>query len=124
MPLRVSGEVIPKPKGQIVLRGNVTTGVGFAVVGDCTRTPASGKVFYIAKIALSCDEDAVAIITFGGTVISIEYKISAKIPVTDWFAWQEKKAVGDGSKALRIEGKYPSGGAAGDLHAELVGEEV
>lgn len=124
MGLTVHGEVVPKPKGEVVLRGNVTTGASFAVVGTCTRTPASGKIFHVAKIALSCDQDAVAKITFGGTDISIEYKISAKIPVTDWFAWQEKKVKGDGSKALRIEGKYPSGGAAGDLHAELVGEEV
>lgn len=125
MPLHVGGEVVPKPKGNTVLRGSVTTGSSFAVVGNCTRTIANEKRFEITKIALSCDQDAVAKITFPtGTDISIEYKISAKIPVTDWFAKGEKICVGDGTKVLRVEGKYPSGGSAGDLHSELVGEEV
>jgi len=124
MGLSLGQAVSVKPAGGVVLRGSVTTGATFAVVGTCTRTPASGKVFQITKIALSCDQDAVAKITFGGSDISIEYKISAKIPTTDWFAAGEKQCVGDGTKALRIEGKYPTGGVAGDLHAELVGEEL
>jgi len=120
-----SPEVIPRPKGDTVLRGSVTTGDSFAVVGDCTRTIPNGKRFEIAKLALSCDQDAVAKIVFPvGTDISIEYKISANVPVTDWFPFDDKKCVGDGTKVLRVEGKYPSGGEAGDLHAELVGEEV
>jgi len=125
MPLHMQAEVVPRPKGEKVLRGSVTTGATFAVVGNCTRTIPSGKVFHVTKIALSCDQDAVAKIVFPvGTDISIEYKISGKIPITDWFSKGEKICVGDGSKVLRVEGKYPTGGVAGDLHAELVGEEL
>lgn len=125
MPLAVQAEVVPRPRGDVTLRGNVTTGAGYAVVGTCTRTIAAGKVFQPAKLTLSCDQDAVAKIVFPvGTDISVEYKIAAKVPLTDWFAKGEKQCVGDGSKAMRVEGKYPSGGSAGDLYAELVGEEV
>ena len=125
MPLNMQAEVVPRPKGEKVLRGSVTTGASFAVVGTCTRTIPSGKVFHVTKIALSCDKDVVAKIVFPvGTDISIEYKMSANIPMTDWFSKGEKVCVGDGSKVLRVEGKYPSGGSAGDLQAELVGEEV
>jgi len=125
MPLHMQAEVIPRPKGEKTLRGSVTTGATFAVVGNCTRTIPNGKVFHVAKLALSCDQDAVAKIVFPvGTDISIEYKISGKVPVTDWFSKGEKICVGDGSKALRVEGKYPTAGVAGDLHAELTGEEV
>jgi len=124
MGLTLQGTVSVKPAGGVSLRGNVTTGASFAVVGNCKRTVTSGKMFFITKIALSCDEDAVAKITFGGSDISIEYKIIGKIPITDWFAAGEKQCLGDGTKVLQIEGKYPTGGTAGDLHAELVGEEA
>ena len=118
-------EVVPLPKGGVTLRGSVTTGADFAVVGTCTKVVTEGKIFHVAKLVLCCDKDAVAKIVFPvGTDISVEYKISANIPVTDWFAFNDKKCIGDGSKVLRVEGKYPVGGEAGDLHAELVGEEV
>lgn len=116
-------DVIPRPKGDVTLRGSATTTSDFAVVGDCKRVIDQGKTFEIAKIALSCDEDIVGKITFGGEDISIEYKVVGRVPITDWFPKDDKVCVGDGTKELRVEGKYPSGGAAGDLHAELVGEE-
>jgi len=124
MPLHIQGEVVPLPKGQKVLRGSMATDADYAVVGDCYREIPNGKTFKITKIALSCDQDAIAKITYGDEDISIEYVITAKIPVTDWFAENEKAAVGDGTKTLQIEGKYPSGGSTGTLGAELIGQEV
>ena len=120
----MQAEVIPRPKGDKILRGSATTGATYAVVGNCKRTVTNGKTFNVAKIAISCASDVVAKITFGGTDISIEYTISSKIPMTDWFAQGDKQAVGDGSKVLQIEAKYPSGGSGDTVYAELTGEEV
>lgn len=120
----MTAEVVPRPKVTRTLKGNVTTGASFAVVGNATYTVPDGKVAQLAKLTLSCDQDAVAKITFPtGTDLTIEYKVSAKSPTEFWFAQQEKVCVGDGSKVLRVEGKYPTGGSAGDLHADLGIEE-
>jgi len=124
MPLHMQAEVVPRPKGEKVLRGSMTTGATYAVVGDCTRVIPSGKVFHITKIAVTSAEDAMVKITFGGSDISLEYTITGKLPLTDWFAKGEKVCVGDGIKTLQVEAKYPTGGAAGALGTELVGEEV
>jgi len=120
----MQAEVVPRPKGEKVLRGSVTTGASYAVVGNCKRTVPNGKTFNVTKIATSCLSDAMVKITFGGSDISIEYPISSKIALMDWFSFGEKQAVGDGSKVLQVEAKYPSGGSADTVYAELVGEEV
>jgi hypothetical protein len=124
MPLHTQAEIIPRPKGDKVLRGSATTTASYAVVGNCKRTVTNGKTFNVAKIAISCVSDAVAKITFGGSDISIEYAISGKIPLTDWFSQGEMQAIGDGSKVLQVEAKYPSGGSADTVYATLAGEEV
>jgi len=124
MPLQLQGEVIPRPKGDKVHRGSATTGSSYAVVGNCKRTVTNGKTFNVAKITISCLSDVVAKITFGGSDISTEYNVSGKVPLTDWFAYGDKQAVGDGSKVLQVEAKYPSGGSADTVYAELAGEEV
>jgi len=120
----MQGEVVPRPKGEKVLRGSATTTEEYCEIGDCKRTVTNGKTFNVAKIVISCLSDVVAKITFGNTDISTEYNISGKVPFTDWFAQGEKQAVGDGSKVLQVEAKYPSGGSPDTVYAELTGEEV
>jgi len=124
MPLQTQAEVIPRPKGTTVLKGSATTGSSYAAVGDCKRTIPNGKTFNATKIIVSCPSDAVAKITFGGSNISVEYTISGKIPLTDWFSQGEMQAIGDGSKVLQVEAKYPTGGSTDTVNAALIGEEV
>lgn len=119
-----AGAVIARPIGKTRAKGSVTTTDTFATVTGCTITVTKDKTFHPAKVIFSCDQDAVAIIRWNGTQISPEYKMSAKLPVTDWFPWDWYRCEGDGSKAIDVQAKYPSGGAAGDFHAEICGEEV
>lgn len=119
-------DVIPRPKGTITVKGSVATGASYADVGDCKRTVTKDKTFQPTKITVSCSEDAVVKIVFGTTDISIEYTVMGKLPFTDWFPleWNRDNLKGDGSKQIKIQAKYPSGGATATLYAELSGEEV
>ena len=80
--------------------------------------------YMLTKILVSCPEDVMYRIRFGGTVKSAEVYVTGGIPFTDWFPWGWAKMWGDGEKTIDIQVKYPSGGAAATCHAELVGEYV
>jgi len=117
--------VVPRPVGRIVAKGSVTTGASYANVGDCAYTVTKDKTFKLAKISVSCSEDVMVKVVFGSDDLSIEYYVMAKLPFTDWFppGWQCGELRGDGSKQIKIQAKYPSGGAAATCYAELDGEE-
>jgi hypothetical protein len=118
--------VVVRPKGDILVKGSVTTTASYADVGDCARKVTKDKIFQLAKITVSCPEDVMVKVVFGTTDISVEYYVMAKLPFTDWFpeGWNRDKLRGDGTKQIKIQAKYPSGGAAATVFAELAGEEV
>jgi len=115
-------EIIPRPKGGILEKGSVTTTATYQTVA--TRTVTNGLQFQLAKIIVSCDQDVLYKLRWAGSDISAEVYVMAKVPFTDWFPWDYKEMIGDGSKAFDIQVKYPSGGSAGTCYAEIVGEEV
>jgi len=55
--------------------------------------------------------------------MSVEYYVMGKLPFTDWFPWGWQPCEGDGAKKFELQVKYPSGGTAGTVHAEICGEE-
>jgi len=115
-------EIIPRPKGGILAKGSVTTTASYQTVAS--RTVTNGATFQLAKIIVSCDQDVMYRLRWGGTVISAEVYVYGKIPFTDWFPWNYYTMEGDGTKAFDIQVKYPSGGSAATCHVEIVGEEV
>ena len=119
-------DVYPKPKGTITVNGSVATGTEYADVGDCKHIVTEDKVFKLAKITVSCPEDVMVKVVFGEADISIEYHVMAKLPFTDWFPfeWNKSNLKGDGTKEIKIQAKYPAGGSATTVFAELSGEEA
>jgi len=115
-------EVIAKPKGKTKAKGSVTTTSTYQTVAEITVT--NGKTFHLAKLTVSCSEDVMVKIRWDGTDISIEYYVMAKLPFTDWFPWDWHPCEGDGTKKIDVQAKYPSGGVAAMVFAELSGEEV
>jgi len=117
--------VVPRPIGSITVKGSVTTTDTYQDVGNCKYTVTKDKIFKLAKITVSCSEDVMVKVVFGDTDISIEYYVMAKLPFTDWFpeGYNRDNLKGDGSKQIKIQAKYPSGGAAATVYAELSGEE-
>jgi len=116
------GGVIPRPKGGIIKKGNITTGASYATVASHTVT--NGKTFQLAKILISCDQDVMFKIRWAGSDLGIEVYVAAKTPYPDWFPWDYSTMVGGGGKAIDIQAKYPTGGSAGACYAEIDGEEV
>lgn len=120
------GTVTARPKGDITVKGSVTTTDEYQDVGDCKHTVTKDKTFSLAKITVSCPEDVMVKVVFGDTDITIEYYVMAKLPFTDWMpmGYRKELLLGDGSKQIKIQAKYPSGGAAATVFAEFSGEEV
>lgn len=115
-------EVIAKPKGKIKAKGSVTTTSTYQTVAEITVT--KDKTFHLAKLTVSCSEDVMVKIRWDGTDISIEYYVMAKLPFTDWFPWDYHAMLGDGTKKVDVQAKYPSGGTAATVYCEICGEEV
>lgn len=114
------GPVIPRPKGGVSEKGTATTTATYATVVEYAVT--NGKAFQLAKITVACKENTWIKIRWNSADISIEYLVSGAVPFTDWFPWDWKTISGDGAKKIDIQAKYDS--AAGDVYAEIVGEEV
>ena len=121
-PGTLQAEVIARPKGGILEKNSVTTTDTYATVA--TRTVTDGKTFQLAKVLVSCPEDVMFKIRWDGDDIGAEVYVTGGIPFTDWFPWDYYEMAGDGAKAVDIQVKYPTDGAAATCHAELVGEEV
>jgi len=126
VPRVLQGEMIARPMGfemdGFPKKGNVTTTDTYATVVEY-QVPANYK-YMLSKILVSCPEDVMYRIRWGGTVKSAEVYVTGGIPFTDWFPWGYIKMWGDGTDKIDIQVKYPSGGAAADCHAEIVGEYV
>jgi len=116
-------EVIARPKGKTKAKGSVTTTDTYQTVTDCEIAVTANKTFHLAKLTISCSEDAMVKIRWDGTDISTEYYVMAKLPFTDWFPWDWNPCEGDGTKKIDVQAKYPSGGTPATLFAELSGEE-
>jgi len=119
-------EVIPKPKGDKGAKnttGYATTS-SYATVTGAEYTITKDKTFHLAKLVVSCDQDVLVKLRFDGTDQTIEYYVSGKLPTEFWYAWGEKSFLGDGTKKIDVQAKYPTGGATGTLWVEFRGEEV
>jgi len=114
--------VIPRPMGGVQEKGTVTTTDTFQTVAS--KVVSTGKKFQLAKILVGCSEDVEFQLRWDGSVVCGPVTLSGKIPFTDWFPWNYKEMIGDGSKAVDIQARYPSGGSAGSCYGEIVGEEV
>lgn len=115
-------EVVPLPKGGIIVKGSVTTTDTYQTIASYTVT--SLKTFKLTKILVSCDQDVMYQLRWAGIAISAEVLVMAKIPFTDWFPYDYYTMLGDGLKEVDIQVKYPSGGSAGTCHAEILGQEM
>jgi hypothetical protein len=114
-------EVIARPTGGVHEFGSVVTTSAWASV--CSHVVSDGAAFQLAKTLVSCDEDVLYRILWDGVAVSPEILVPAKTPFPDWYPWDWEDMVGDGSAAIVIQAKYPSGGFAGTCNAEIVGEE-
>ena len=119
-----SSEVIPKPKGDKKAKGSATTTDTYATITGCEITVTKDKTFQLAKIVVSCPEDVMVKIRWDDNDIGPEYYVMAKLPFTDWFPWDWNPCLGDGTKKLDVQAKYPAGGAAATVQAEISGEEA
>jgi len=115
-------EAVPRPKGGVLAKGNVTTTSSYQTIAS--RTVTNGETFQLAKILISCTQGVQYKLRWNGTDISAEVIVPANVPWTDWFPWDYYNMEGDGAKIFDIQVKYPTDGAAGTCHAEIVGEEV
>ncbi len=126
VPRALQGEMIARPMGFEMdgypKKGSVLTGADWAMVVEYL-VPENYK-YMLSKILVSCPEDVMYRIRWGGTVKSAEVYVTGGIPFTDWFPWGYIKMWGDGVKKIDIQVKYPAGGAAATCHAELIGEYV
>ena len=121
--------VVPKPTGPIVAKGSLASPTtDYATVAKYVVTDK--KRFQLAKIAVSCAEDIIVQLFWGGEALSIPYYVMAKLPFTDWFpidyymVTHEEYLKGNGKSELELKAKIPSGGTASEVNAEIVGEEV
>jgi len=114
--------VIPKPTGEKSAKGSISTTDSYQTV--CELTVTRDKTFHPCKLTVSCDQDVMVKIRFDGEDISIEYYVTAGLPFTDWYPWDWNPCVGDGTKKVDVQAKYPTGGSAGTCYAEICGEEV
>jgi len=127
-------EVTPRPKGDIVLTGDVSTSSSWqnisGTIGSIVRTVTSGKIFHPASIFASCDQDVQVRVIFDTQIIFPPTIISLKNPFSHWFPMGFAEGVisggiyGDGTKQLKMQAQYPSGGSAGTIYAQICGEEV
>jgi hypothetical protein len=114
-------EAIPKPSATTKANGSAVTTASYATIVEITVT--KDKTFHLAKVVVSCSEDVMFKLLWGGEDVSIEYYVMGKLPFTDWFPWGWQPCEGDGVKKFKLQAKYPSGGTAGTVHAEICGEE-
>jgi len=127
-------EVTPRPKGDIVLTGDLDTSSSWdnisGTIGNVVRTVTSGKIFHPASIFASCNQDVEVQVVFDTQTIVPPTIIASKIPFSHWFPMGFAEGVisggiyGDGSKELKMQAQYPSGGSSGKIYAQLCGEEV
>lgn len=120
--LGFSPKVVPRPTGTVKNKGSATTTSDYQTVAQITVT--KDKTFHPAKLTISCSEDVMVKIRWDGSDISIEYYVMGKLPFTDWYPWNWNPCEGDGTKKIDVQVKYPTGGAAATVFAELSGEEV
>ena len=119
---RSSSVVTAKPRGGKGAKGSITTGAAYATVA--TYTPTTGKVYQLAKTLVGCDQAVIYQILWNSVAISPEVYVAATVPFPDWYPYNYASMVGDGSKAILVQAKFPAGGAAGTCFAEISGEEV
>lgn len=126
VPRVLQGEMIARPMGFEMdgypKKGTIETEADWKTVVEY-QVPANYK-YMLTKILVSCPEDVMYRIRWGGTVKSAEVYVTGGIPCMDWFPWGYIKMWGDGEDKIDIQVKYPTGGAAADCHAEIVGEYV
>jgi hypothetical protein len=114
-------DVTPKPLATAKTKGSIDTEADYATV--VAITVAKDKTLHLAKIVVTCPEDVMFKLVWDGEDISVEYYVMGKMPFTDWFPWGWNPCVGDGAKVFELQAKYPPGGTAGTVYAEICGEE-
>jgi len=127
-------EVTPRPKGDIVLTGDLETSSSWenisGSIGSVVRTVASGKIFHPASIFTSCDQDVEIKVLFDTQTIFPPTIIASKTPFSHWFPMGFAEGVisggiyGNGAKQLKMQAQYPGGGLSGKVYAQMCGEEV
>lgn len=125
--LNVPLPVVAKPNGSARALGNITTTATFQTI--TSYKPAQGKTFNLTKIVASCNSDYEVQLYWKTKAITVIYKQMGKSVLTDWFPFGYGNVdltpiVGDGTAVLELKGRFPTGGAADDLHGEIVGEET
>jgi len=133
-PSFVVTEVTPRPKGNIVLTGDLDTSSSWenisGSIGSITRTVVSGKIFHPASIFASCNQDVEIQVVYDTQTVFPPTIIASKVPFSHWFPMGFAEGIisggiyGNGSKQLKMQAQYPSGGSSGKIYAQLVGEEV
>lgn len=114
------GKVIPRPKGGILQKGDVTTSGTYQTVAEVTVTLE--KQFQLAKIVVSAQKAAWVKFRWDGSDISAERELDDITILIEHFPWDYYEMVGDGSKKFDVQAKQDS--EAGTLNVEIVGEEV
>ena len=113
-------QIIPRPKGGVIAKGNITTAAAYATVA--THTVTSSKTFQLSKIMVSAEKAAWIKYRWAGSDISAERLLDDKTILIEHFPWDYHSMVGDGSKAFDVQAKYDS--ETGKVNVEIVGEEV
>jgi len=127
-------EVTPRPKGDIVITGDLATSSSWqnisGTIGSVVRTVTSGKIFHPASVFASCDQDVQVRVLFDTQTIVPPTIIASKTPFSHWFPMGFAEGIisggiyGDGTKQLKMQAQYPSGGSSGTIYAQMCGEEV
>ncbi len=125
-PRNLQAEAVARPKGyemdDFPKKGSVLTDGDWEVVVTY-KVPEDYK-YMLSKILVSCPEDVMYRIRFGGTVKSAEVYVTGGIPFTDWFPWGWAKMWGGADREIDIQVMWGTDEVAATCHAELVGEHV
>jgi len=126
IPRSLQAEVITRPKGKVLERGDVTfTGPGADWERVAYHTPDDGDRFELSKILVSCEDAVVYRLRWGGETIGAErVYVTGGLPFTDWFPWNYNEMEGDGSLTFELWVRDPSDASTATCYAEIVGEDV
>lgn len=112
--------MIPRPMGGIKEEANATSTDTYADI--VTHTVTNAKTFQLSKIVVSVEKATWVKLQWNSADISCERLLDDKTTLLEHFPWDYHTMEGDGAKAISIQAKYES--EAGDVQAEIVGEEV
>lgn len=116
------------PTGKIRRKGTLSA-LTTSYVTLVKYKPTKDKIYNLAKIIVSCSEDAIAQVFWGDEEVTIPYYMSAEFPMIEFFLpisrrYDDREIIGDGTTEVMLKVKMPSGGSSAEVNGEIAGDET